>query len=96
MFISLTPLLTAAARYQAAAMVRRESTVSHRIFGDTKKLAAIRLGESGLTIDRYNAAMRWLRDHWPEGQPLPPELSDGCAQPLCEKISHEPASPDAA
>jgi hypothetical protein len=39
-------------------------TVSHRCFGDSKKLAAIDAG-ADLTTRRYVAALQWFSDHWP-------------------------------
>lgn len=48
-------------------------TVSYWVFGDTKKLRGLR-GSADLTVSRFNAAMRWFAENWPEGSDLPPEL----------------------
>jgi hypothetical protein len=50
-----------------------EVTLSYRIFGDTKKLRQLR-GPSGITLDRFNAAMIWLASNWPAGADLPDRL----------------------
>lgn len=50
-----------------------EVTLSYRIFGDTKKLRALR-GDAGITLDRFNAAMTWFATNWPEGEALPERL----------------------
>lgn len=59
--------------YKGAAGVERDTTVSHRIFGDSKKIANLR-GGGDLTTGRFNDAMRWLGDNWPEGRDRPPAL----------------------
>ncbi len=52
-----------------------EVTLSYRIFGDTKKLRALR-GDAGITLDRFNAAMTWFATNWPEAACLPERLAD--------------------
>jgi hypothetical protein len=49
-------------------------TLSYRIFGDTKKLRALR-GDAGITLDRFNAAMTWFATNWPEDVELPARLA---------------------
>lgn len=51
----------------------RETTLSYRVFGDSKKIAAMRAGAE-ITLGRYNDAMHWLNDNWPEGAAVPPAL----------------------
>lgn len=51
----------------------KEVTVSYRIFRDSGKFRKLRSGE-GITISRYDAAMRWFVDHWPAGQRMPQAL----------------------
>jgi len=46
------------------------STISWRVFGDTKKLDAILAG-GDLTTRRHEAAMVWFRDNWPENATWP-------------------------
>lgn len=51
--------------YKAAAQIVEDTTVSHRVFGDTKKLGALRHG-GDITVRRFNAAMTWLDQNWPK------------------------------
>jgi hypothetical protein len=83
--IDITALLTLSDAYQAATGVP-ETTVSHRLFNDTKKLALMRVG-ADITVGRFNHALLWFSANWPEGCDWP----DGVARP-------EPAvqSPEAA
>jgi len=62
-------LLTVADAYRTADQIE-EKTLSHRVFGDSKKLAALRLG-ADITVGRMSAAMVWFSDHWPEGADWP-------------------------
>lgn len=41
-----------------------DTTLSWRVFGDTKKLRAIRAGRD-IQVRRCERAMQWLSDHWP-------------------------------
>lgn len=59
--------------YAEAAGGLLEKTVSHRVFGDSKKLSMIRAG-SDITLGRFNYAMSWFAAFWPEGVDRPPEL----------------------
>jgi hypothetical protein len=68
--LNITYLIRLADAYKTALGMPEDTTVSYRVFGDTKKLAAIRSG-ADLTTRRYNAAIAWFRDHWPEGHRLP-------------------------
>lgn len=45
-------------------------TVSWRLFGDTKKLAAI-TGGADIQTKRFEGAMQWLSTHWPAGLAWP-------------------------
>lgn len=51
-----------------------ETTVSHRVFGDTKKLSALRNG-ADLTTRRFNGALAWFQSNWPEGAVFPADLA---------------------
>lgn len=42
-----------------------DTTVSWRLFGDGKKLTAIRRG-SDLQVRRFERAVQWFSDNWPE------------------------------
>lgn len=61
--------------YRALCGIERETTLSYRIFGDTKKLRLLRVGESDLTLTRFYAALDYLLDNWPESAPLHSDLA---------------------
>lgn len=67
-------LLQLADAYKIAAQIENDSTVSHRVFGDTKKLSALR-GGADITVGRFNAAVVWFRENWPEGKERPAEIA---------------------
>lgn len=71
--MSIDHLLAVSERYMAASGVKAETTVSHRVFGDTKKIAMLRAG-ADITVGRFNAAMQWFVQHWPADADLPEEL----------------------
>lgn len=66
--IDLNTLIARADEYKVASGVAEDSTVSYRVFGDTKKLAAMRAG-ADITTRRFNAAMRWFDQNWPSSKP---------------------------
>lgn len=49
------------------------STVSWRVFGDTKKLAALKDG-ADLQTRRYAKALEWFSANWPAGAIWPPSV----------------------
>ncbi len=67
---STNQLIALADAYKRAAGIERDQTVSYRVFGDSKKLAALR-GGAGITLDRFNASIMWFRENWPKGQRIP-------------------------
>ncbi|WP_280322187.1 hypothetical protein [Sulfitobacter faviae] len=71
---TIETLLAVADAYKRASGVEFDRTVSHRVFGDSKKLSALRAG-SDITIKRYNAALVWFAQNWPEGIEKPPALA---------------------
>lgn len=71
--LDIQTLIAIADAYKSAAKIGNDSTVSHRVFGDTKKLAALRRG-ADITVGRFSAAVCWFRDNWPEGEEPPAEL----------------------
>ena len=83
---SVHTLIEIAAAYRAAADVPLETTVSYRVFGDTKKLAQLR-GSADITLSRFNAAMTWFAENWPEGHSLPKELAPWVAAPAPAPVS---------
>lgn len=54
-------------------VTRPDVTLSYWVFGDSKKLAALR-GEADITLGRFDAALSWFATHWPEGHAMPPHL----------------------
>lgn len=72
--LSTDQLIALADAYKAAAGIDRDQTVSYRVFGDSKKLAAMRKG-GGITVDRFNASIAWFRENWPSGHQLPKLLA---------------------
>lgn len=50
------------------------TTVSWRLFGDSKKLAALIAG-GDIQVRRHEQAMRWLSANWPEGLAWPSDIS---------------------
>ncbi len=61
----------------AAATSASDVTISSRVFGDSKKLTAIRSGKD-ITLRRFNAALEWFSDHWPDNAEWP----KGVARPF--------------
>jgi hypothetical protein len=47
-----------------------DKTLSFRVFGDSKKISALR-GGADITVGRFNAAYRWFSDNWPGEAPWP-------------------------
>jgi hypothetical protein len=75
-------LLAVADAYKAALQIDEDKTVSSRVFEDSKKLSAMR-GGADITVGRYNAAMVWFSEHWPEGAEWP----GGIARPFVEQAA---------
>lgn len=65
--------LIALADAYAALTGASETTISCRVFGDSKKLAAIRRGKD-ITLRRFNAAVQWFADNWPAGAEWPRDI----------------------
>ncbi|SNT76439.1 hypothetical protein SAMN05444959_1205 [Paracoccus seriniphilus] len=63
--IDVTSLIKRADAYKRAAGISEDKTVSYRVFGDGKKLSAMRAG-ADITTRRFNAAMEWFDRNWPE------------------------------
>ncbi|MDK8871513.1 hypothetical protein [Paracoccus sp. SSJ] len=71
--MDIDDLIARADAYKAAAGIVDDSTVSYRVFGDTKKLGALRRG-ADITTRRFLAALRWFDQNWPTSEPAkPPE-----------------------
>lgn len=54
----------------AAATGASDTTISSRVFADSKKLDALRRGAS-ITLRRANEALQWFSNNWPEGAEWP-------------------------
>lgn len=84
-------LLTVARAYAEAEGIELR-TVSHRVFDDGKKLAAIAAGRD-IQVRRYRHAMQWFSDHWPvsgpwpTGIPRPEPAPDTPAAPTREQVA---------
>jgi hypothetical protein len=61
--ISIAHLLELADCYEHATGMG-DKTLSFRVFGDSKKLTAMR-GGADITIGRFNAAISWFSQSWP-------------------------------
>lgn len=70
--IEIAHLLKLADEYQRAAGVS-DTTLSFRIFKDSKKLAALRSG-SDITTGRFNDALHYLSANWPDGAAWPNDV----------------------
>lgn len=51
-----------------------ETTLSNRIFGESKKISLIR-GGGGLTVERYRHSVLWFSSTWPEGAEWPDAIA---------------------
>lgn len=60
----IASLIRAAEAFRDASGLER-TTVSWRLFGDSKKLDALIAG-SDIQVRRYEGAMAWLSGNWPE------------------------------
>jgi len=65
-------ILTLADAYKNA-LGLEDKTVSSRLFDDSKKLTAIRSG-SDLTVSRFNSAICWFDQNWPDGAEWPDHI----------------------
>ena len=59
-----------------------EATLSSRMLGDGKRLAAIR-EKSDIGVRRLNRAIRWLSDNWPADAAWP----EGVARPAPQEAA---------
>jgi hypothetical protein len=62
-------LLALADEYQRVTSAE-DKTLSFRVFGDSKKLSALR-GDADITTARFNGAVHWFAANWPEGATWP-------------------------
>lgn len=71
--LEIAHLLMLADEFQRVAGVS-DTTLSFRVFGDSKKLAALRCG-SDITTARFNAAFVWFSVNWPSGALWPSQVA---------------------
>jgi hypothetical protein len=51
-----------------------DTTLSSRVFDDSKKIAALRAGRD-IQVRRLEAAVRWLAEHWPKEAEWPAAIA---------------------
>lgn len=99
MMMSTSTLVELADQFCVASGGMRETTLSHRMFGDSKKLAALR-GSADITVGRFISAMMWMAAHWPKGHPLPEALhlyaAEATTDALPKTAKNNPPEEDAA
>ena len=71
--IGIKHLLAIVDAYRAATGVE-DTTVSHRVFSDSKKIEAMRTG-ADITLGRFNSAVLWFSENWPEGAEWPADVA---------------------
>lgn len=69
-----------------AASSIKEITLSHRVFGDSKKLTAIRQG-ADITVSRFNGAIEWFSTNWPADTEWPADIARPVAAPAPEQAA---------
>ena len=77
--IEIAHFISLADAFIAATSIK-DVTLSHRMFGDSKKLTAIRNG-SDITVGRLNSAIEWLSANWPENAVWP----ENVGRPVVER-----------
>lgn len=65
-------LLSVADAYKSALDIE-DTTVSARVFNDSKKLSALRSG-ADITVGRFNSAMQWFSVNWPDDALWPDDV----------------------
>lgn len=70
--MQIAHLLELADEYQRVVGVG-DTTLSFRVFGDSKKLAALR-ADADITTQRFNAAVTWFAVNWPDGAKWPRDI----------------------
>lgn len=78
----ITELLSIVDAYMNATG-RKETTVSTSVFNDGKKLTGLRAGTADIGTRRYNSALVWFSENWPQGAAWP----DGVMRPSAERVA---------
>jgi hypothetical protein len=68
--ITKETLLDMADLFRGACGIERETTLSSRIFDDSKRLTNLR-GDGDITISSFTKAMTYMAANWPQGQSMP-------------------------
>lgn len=71
--MQIAHLLRLADEYQRIVPVE-DKTLSFRVFGDSKKLTALR-STADITTQRFNDALLWFAEHWPDGAAWPDDIA---------------------
>lgn len=71
--IQIAHLLALADEFERVMSIE-DKTLSFRVFGDSKKLSALR-AEADITTARFNAALKWFSDNWPKDARWPKQVS---------------------
>ena len=86
---SIDALLTLSDRFCTAQDVQ-EKTLSFWVFGDSKKLKALRDG-ADITTARFNNAVHWFARNWPSDLPWP----EGVERPAANAANADALPADA-
>lgn len=70
--IEISHLLALADEFQRVNPVE-DKTLSFRVFGDSKKLSALR-ADADITTKRLAAAVQWFSANWPAGAVWPRQI----------------------
>jgi hypothetical protein len=87
--LQIAHLLTLADEYQRHDPVE-DKTLSFRVFGDSKKLSSLRVG-ADLTTSRFNLALSWFDDNWPQMAVWPDEVPRPTTPSQFDGLNVEPA-----
>lgn len=81
--MTIEQLIIVADAYKTATGIDSDTTVSYRVFGDSKKLRALR-SNSDITTRRLRSAFTWFSENWPAEASKPEALlnyaQEGTAQ----------------
>ncbi|MCB8835962.1 hypothetical protein [Aurantimonas sp. VKM B-3413] len=78
---SLREQLVTVADVYGKAIKRRRGTISAQIFNRGSRLDELAAGSSDVGTVKFEMAMQWLSDHWPEGAVWPEGVARPTPQP---------------
>lgn len=93
--LTVPNLIRIADRFRELADIPKETTLSHRMFGDSKKLRQLRDRSTDLTLSRFIGALSYLADNWPDDHPRPSDLDEFIAWRSAPRSDDTP-TPEAA